>query len=126
MYYLLNKIKKIFFKIFFNFIVFYQKIISPVLPARCRYYPTCSNYGKQALVWHGVWAGSWLLLKRIGRCHPLGGHGVDFVPLPLASYQYDYLPPNAALDINNRGLGVYKDGNSYVCRLNHLMRTQSW
>ncbi|MGP5548101.1 membrane protein insertion efficiency factor YidD [Psychrobacter alimentarius] len=125
MKFLLNKIKNIFFKLFFNFILFYQKIISPILPARCRYYPTCSNYGKQALVWHGVWAGSWLLLKRIGRCHPLGGHGIDFVPLPLASYEYRYLPSTVFPHITNHGLGVYRDQNSYVCRLNHMMKVQS-
>ncbi len=117
-----NKIKNYFFILFFNFIVFYQKIISPILPARCRYYPTCSNYGKQALLWHGVWAGSWLLLKRISRCHPLGGHGIDFVPLPLASYQYRYIPSTVSSHITNYGLGVYRDHNSYVCRLNHMMK----
>ena len=122
---LLNKIKNIIFILFFNFIVFYQKIISPILPARCRYYPTCSNYGKQALVWHGVWAGSWLLLKRISRCHPLGGHGIDFVPLPLASYEYHYLPHTIFSHVSHHGLGVYRDHNSYVCRLNHLMKAQS-
>lgn len=125
MKFLLNKIKNIIFILFFNFIVFYQKIISPILPARCRYYPTCSNYGKQALVWHGVWAGSWLLLKRISRCHPLGGHGIDFVPLPLASYKYHYLPHTIFSHVSHHGLGVYRDHNSYVCRLNHLMKAQS-
>ncbi|MEN6669528.1 membrane protein insertion efficiency factor YidD [Psychrobacter sp. B38] len=119
----LNKIKNIFFKLFFNFIVFYQKIISPILPARCRYYPTCSNYGKQALVWHGVWRGSWLLLKRMGRCHPLGGHGIDFVPLPLASYQYHYLHSTHSFPLLVEGMGVYRDSKSYVARLNHLMRS---
>lgn len=122
---LLNEIKNIIFRLFFNFIIFYQKIISPILPARCRYYPTCSNYGKQALVWHGVWAGSWLLLKRISRCHPLGGHGIDFVPLPLASYEYHYLPHTIFSPVSHHGLGVYRDHNSYVCRLNHLMKAQS-
>ena len=125
MKFLLNKIKNIIFRLFFNFIVFYQKIISPILPARCRYYPTCSNYGKQALVWHGVWAGSWLLLKRISRCHPLGGHGIDFVPLPLASYKYHYLSHTIFSPVSHHGLGVYRDHNSYVCRLNHLMKAQS-
>ncbi|WP_131656514.1 membrane protein insertion efficiency factor YidD [Psychrobacter aquaticus] len=114
--------KKIINKFLFNLIVFYQKIISPILPARCRYYPTCSNYGKQALAWHGVRAGSWLLLKRIGKCHPLGGHGIDFVPLPLASYHYHYLPATHSLNMSAQGLGVYRDKKSYVSRLNHLMK----
>lgn len=114
--------KKIINKILFNLIIFYQKIISPILPARCRYYPTCSNYGKQALAWHGVRAGSWLLLKRIGKCHPLGGHGIDFVPLPLASYNYYYLPATPSLNMSAQGLGVYRDRKSYVSRLNYLMK----
>ncbi len=126
MNYFIVRINKIFYKSVFNFIVFYQKIISPILPARCRYYPTCSNYGKQALAWHGVWAGSWLLLRRIGRCHPLGGHGVDFVPLPLASYSYQYIFSSGAIIASNTGKGVYRDHNSYVTRLNYLMRTSQF
>ena len=99
-----------FYKVIYYFIVFYQKLISPLLPARCRYYPTCSNYGKQALAWHGVRAGSWLLLKRIGSCHPLGGHGIDFVPLPLSSYHYQYVPFNAlATSVKVQGLYVFRD-----------------
>jgi len=122
MNFILKNKDKIFNKLLFNLIVFYQKIISPILPARCRYYPTCSNYGKQALAWHGVRAGSWLLLKRIGRCHPLGGHGIDFVPVPLASYNYHYLPAINSSTFSTQGLGVYRDSNSYICRLNYLMR----
>ncbi len=123
MNFLFKKFNKFAFKFLFNFIKFYQKIISPILPARCRYYPTCSNYGKQALAWHGVWRGSWLLLRRIGRCHPLGGHGIDFVPLPLSSYRYDYLPSTNALPLIIQGIGVYRDSKSYVARLNYLMRS---
>ena len=119
----LLKINKFFDKIIYGLIVFYQKIISPTIPARCRYYPTCSNYGKHSLAWHGVWGGSWLLLKRIGRCHPLGGHGIDFVPLPLASYRYQYLSRQSLMAMRYRN-GVYRDNHSYVTRLNHLMRLQ--
>jgi len=116
-------INKIIYNIFFNLIVFYQKIISPIIPARCRYYPTCSNYGKQALTWHGTRKGGWLLLKRLSRCHPLGGHGIDFVPLPLASYNYQYISFTDVLNTDNQGLGVYRDNNSYVSQLNHLMKS---
>lgn len=121
MNFLIKNINKYLCKVIYVFIVFYQRIVSPILPARCRYYPTCSNYGKQALAWHGVWSGSWLLLKRIGRCHPLGGHGIDFVPLPLSSYQY--LLPIAQAHIEAQGLYVYKDTTSYVARLNHMMKS---
>lgn len=120
MKYLLVLINNFFYKLINVIIVFYQNIISPILPARCRYYPTCSGYGRQALAWHGVWAGSWLLLKRISRCHPLGGHGIDFVPLPLASYSYHYLPLRK---VYGQGLGIYRDNNSYVSRLNQLMKS---
>ena len=112
----------IFKKIILRFISFYQNIISPLIPARCRYYPTCSNYGKQALTWHGSGTGSLLLLKRICRCHPLGGHGIDFVPLPLYSYYYEYSGSVSFLDAT--GFGVYKDSSSYVSRLNDLMKLQ--
>ena len=119
-----NKSKKsIFYNITFNLIVFYQKIVSPIIPARCRYYPTCSNYGKQALTWHGARKGGWLLLRRLSRCHPLGGHGIDFVPLPLASYSYQYISFTDVLNTDNQGLGVYRDNNSYVSQLNHLMKS---
>lgn len=121
--FLFINLNNILYKIIYYFIVFYQKLISPLLPARCRYYPTCSNYGKQALAWHGVRAGNWLLLKRISSCHPLGGHGIDFVPLPLSSYHYQYVPFNAlATSVKVQGLYVFRDNKGYVSRLNHMMK----
>lgn len=51
-------------------------------PSPCRYQPTCSAYAVEALEVHGAWRGSWLALRRLGRCHPWGGHGWDPVPLP--------------------------------------------
>lgn len=116
-------VNDILYKLIFFLIVFYQRFISSVIPARCRYYPTCSTYGKQALAWHGVWIGGGLLLKRLSRCHPLGGHGIDFVPLPLATYYYHYVCSSAPVADNNKGRGVYRDYSSYVSRLNYLMRT---
>lgn len=61
-------------------IAFYRYVISPLTPASCRYLPTCSDYASQALKQHGAIKGSWLALKRLLRCHPLGGSGVDEVP----------------------------------------------
>ena len=58
----------------------YQYLISPYLPANCRYEPTCSAYAVEALQQHGPLLGSWLAVKRISRCHPWGGHGFDPVP----------------------------------------------
>ena len=47
---------------------------------RCRYVPTCSQYAREAIATHGATAGTFLALRRLGRCHPLGGHGFDPVP----------------------------------------------
>lgn len=58
----------------------YQWGISPWLGPRCRYVPTCSHYAVEALKKHGLLKGTWLALRRISRCHPWGGHGVDPVP----------------------------------------------
>ena len=66
--------------IFIFLIRIYKGVISPMFPARCRYTPTCSEYGLRAIQKHGPLKGSWLTLKRIGSCHPWGGHGHDPVP----------------------------------------------
>jgi putative membrane protein insertion efficiency factor len=58
----------------------YQYVVSPLLPGACRYSPSCSVYGVEALRKHGPWRGGWLTLKRFLSCHPWGGHGYDPVP----------------------------------------------
>lgn len=58
----------------------YQGVLSPYLPNACRYTPTCSQYMIEAITKHGALRGGWMGLKRFGRCHPWGGHGVDPVP----------------------------------------------
>ncbi len=58
----------------------YQIVVSPLLPAACRFYPSCSSYALQAIAEHGVLRGSWLALARLARCHPWHPGGVDFVP----------------------------------------------
>ena len=58
----------------------YQRTLSPLLGANCRYRPTCSAYMVDALREWGPLRGTWLGLRRIGRCHPWGGHGYDPVP----------------------------------------------
>lgn len=58
----------------------YQYTISPLLPGACRYSPTCSEYGVEALRTHGALYGGWLTLKRILSCNPWGGRGHDPVP----------------------------------------------
>ncbi|MBQ3260098.1 MAG: membrane protein insertion efficiency factor YidD [Alistipes sp.] len=59
---------------------FYQTCISPLTPPACRYTPTCSQYGLEALRKYGLFKGGWLTFKRIMRCHPWGGSGYDPVP----------------------------------------------
>lgn len=63
----------------------YQLVISPLLPASCRYLPSCSAYAAEALELHGPVRGGWLALRRLLRCHPWGGSGYDPVPRPDAS-----------------------------------------
>ena len=59
---------------------FYQATLSTVLGGHCRFFPSCSQYAVEALQAHGALRGSWLALRRILRCHPLGGAGFDEVP----------------------------------------------
>lgn len=61
----------------------YRWLISPLLPRACRFYPSCSAYAVEALHVHGPLRGSWLALRRLGRCHPLNPGGVDPVPPAL-------------------------------------------
>lgn len=69
------------FEWFFLLLIFiYQKVISPYLMPSCRYTPTCSQYGIEAIKKHGPLKGGWLTIKRFARCNPWGGHGHDPVP----------------------------------------------
>ena len=65
---------------FILLIKFYQLCISPLKPPTCRFTPTCSQYALEAFRKYGPIKGFWLSLKRILRCHPLGGSGYDPVP----------------------------------------------
>lgn len=58
----------------------YQVLISPLFPPSCRFTPTCSSYAIQAVDKYGAAKGSWLALRRIGRCHPWNPGGYDPVP----------------------------------------------
>ncbi|ASU81739.1 membrane protein insertion efficiency factor YidD [Nocardiopsis gilva YIM 90087] len=58
----------------------YQRFISPLFPPTCRFYPSCSAYAVEALREHGAARGTWLTVRRIGRCHPFHPGGLDPVP----------------------------------------------
>lgn len=59
---------------------FYQLTISRFLPPSCRFTPSCSQYGYEAIAKYGFFKGGWLALKRLGRCHPFSPGGYDPVP----------------------------------------------
>lgn len=67
-------------KIFLSIIRFYQVAISPLKPPTCRFYPTCSHYGFEAVQRFGAVKGGWLAMKRILKCHPFHPGGFDPVP----------------------------------------------
>lgn len=67
-------------KILLGMITFYQKAISPMKPPSCRFHPTCSHYGLEAIEKHGALKGSWLTIRRISKCHPFHEGGFDPVP----------------------------------------------
>jgi len=58
----------------------WQLLLAPVLGNNCRYWPSCSHYAAEVIHSHGAARGSWLAVKRVARCHPWGGSGVDPVP----------------------------------------------
>ena len=67
-------------RFFIWLISIYQRLVSPLLGPCCRFHPTCSEYAKEALESHGFVMGIWLTIKRLSKCHPLGGSGFDPVP----------------------------------------------
>ena len=68
-------------------IVVYQRVISPMTPPTCRYYPSCSAYALTAIQRFGPFKGTWLAVKRLVRCHPWTAGGVDHVPAAPAARQ---------------------------------------
>ncbi len=75
----------------------YQRAVSPLLPPACRFTPSCSSYGVEAIQVHGAARGSWLALRRLLRCHPWGGSGYDPVPP-----RKDARPPSVDADSPKR------------------------
>lgn len=70
----------------------YRYTLSPLVGFHCRHLPTCSDYADQAFGRFGFWAGGWMTLGRLCRCHPLGTSGLDFVCEELPARSRWYLP----------------------------------
>jgi uncharacterized protein len=70
----------------------YRYTLSALVGFHCRHLPTCSDYADQALERHGLWAGGWMTLARLCRCHPYGTSGLDFVCEALPPNAHWYLP----------------------------------
>jgi len=70
----------------------YRYTLSPLVGFHCRHLPTCSDYADQAIERYGLWAGGWITLARLLRCHPWGTHGLDFVCDELPRKARWYLP----------------------------------
>ena len=77
---MLSKINKAIAFVFVGLIAFYQKWISPLFGPSCRFIPSCSAYGVEAVTRHGPWRGGWLTVKRLSKCHPFTPCGCDPVP----------------------------------------------
>ena len=70
----------------------YRHTLSPLVGYNCRHLPTCSVYGDEAIDRFGLWAGGWMTLARLLRCHPFGTSGLDLVPTALPDRARWYLP----------------------------------
>ncbi|WP_386692311.1 MULTISPECIES: membrane protein insertion efficiency factor YidD [unclassified Lonepinella] len=79
-------------KVLIKLIRVYQIVLSPLIGPRCRFVPTCSCYGIEAIKTHGAIKGGWLTLKRILKCHPLNAGGFD--PVPPKNYNNNHKENN--------------------------------
>jgi len=70
----------------------YRYSLSPLIGSQCRHLPTCSDYAEQAIDRFGLWAGGWISLARLCRCHPFGTSGLDLVPTALPPRAHWYAP----------------------------------
>jgi putative membrane protein insertion efficiency factor len=70
----------------------YRLTLSPLVGLHCRHLPTCSEYADEAIGRFGLWAGGWMTLARLLRCHPLGTAGLDLVPAALPGKSRWYMP----------------------------------
>ena len=74
----------------------WQTLFSAWMAPSCRFVPSCSDYSIQALREHGIWRGSWLTVRRLSRCHPFGGSGLDEVPSSCSTCSHMHDQPHKA------------------------------
>ena len=77
---MIQRVKSLLSYLLIGLVNIYRYMISPVIGPRCRFHPTCSSYMIEAIKLHGPFKGTWLGLKRLGRCHPYNDGGYDPVP----------------------------------------------
>ena len=77
-------------KLFLSIIRIYQRFISPMTPPTCRFYPTCSEYTKEAIEVYGAFKGGYMGVKRILKCHPFHEGGFDPVPLKKDNHTHHH------------------------------------
>jgi uncharacterized protein len=70
----------------------YRYTLSPLIGYDCRHLPTCSHYSEEAIGRFGLWAGGWMTLARLCRCHPWGTSGLDFVPGSKPEHAHWFMP----------------------------------
>jgi len=73
-------------------VTLYRYTLSPLIGPRCRHLPSCSEYADEAIGRFGLWAGGWMALARMLRCHPWGTAGLDFVPATLPERSRWFMP----------------------------------
>ena len=76
----------------------YQRLVSPLLGPRCRFYPSCSAYAVESLRTHGAARGTWLAIRRLLRCHPWNPGGLDPVPPSTRTARPDASAPAGSTD----------------------------
>jgi putative membrane protein insertion efficiency factor len=102
------------------FMMLYRYLLSPFLVSDCRHLPTCSEYADEAIERFGLWAGGWLVLARLSRCHPFGSSGLDFVPFSLPEHSRWYLPWRYGL-WRRANPGPCSDEAHYIAPSKHLL-----
>jgi putative membrane protein insertion efficiency factor len=80
--------ERLMVKVLIALIRLYRFAISPFLGQVCRFHPSCSRYAEDCLLTHGLFEGSWLALKRLGKCHPFHPGGLD--PAPPKGYRHTH------------------------------------